>query len=96
MRICDEHGLRRPCRHCEAEILRLAGEEIDEQTARASAAEARLETARRALEMFIAWCEAEDNSKPYADDNGAAFYARAQLHVDAFDTARAALREIER
>jgi hypothetical protein len=51
--------------------------------------EARLAEAEAACRLLVQWDDAENNAKPFADDNGAAFYSRVALCRQAMDAARA-------
>lgn len=46
-----------------------------------------------ACQAMIAWDDAENNAKPYSDDNGVSFMGRIGLCRKAFQMARAAIQK---
>jgi hypothetical protein len=48
-----------------------------------------------ACQAFLEWDKAENDARPFTEDNGAAFYRRATQCCMAFDLARAALKKAE-
>jgi len=54
-----------------------------------------LEALLAACLRMVEWDEAEKAAKPFADDNGAAFYERMRMCRESFDLARAAIAKAE-
>jgi len=64
MRICEEHALRRPCRHCEVETLRQAGEEVESLTAEVARLRRLLQQGVQIAQVTLADSEKADHLHP--------------------------------